>query len=339
MGYRLRKHTISEVARLCGTSKATVSRVLNNPGLVAEPLRLRILAKMEEIGYSPNPFAARLGAKGNWGIALFVFDIVNPFFSLMVREVGHLTMERQIPLTVCDTEADKAKEHIYLDYVLHNRIGGIVFTEGISQSIIERARKQVPVVLIDQHFVPGSIPEVTSDNFKGALQAVEYLIQMNHRRIGFVTGPENWPSAKERYRGYCEALERNNLEFRTELIYRGDFQFESGIRALEYFLGLSDWPTAVFCANDQMAVGVLSKANLLNIQIPADLSLIGFDGIPMLFVVNPNLTTVEQDIPRLCGHAIEMMMKQLNGEKNIKERIIVPTRLQVGETCKKIDGS
>ena len=185
------KYTIVEIAKLCGTSPATVSRVLNNPDIVAAPLRKKIEVIMHDVGYKPNPFASRLSSKSRWGLALFVFDILNPFFAMIVRRISHLAMEQGIPLTVCDTENNEEKERIHLDYLLDNKIGGIIFAEGISMATIERARKHTDTVLIDRHSEEGIISEVSSDNYNGARQAVEYLLQLNHKRIGFISGPEN----------------------------------------------------------------------------------------------------------------------------------------------------
>jgi DNA-binding LacI/PurR family transcriptional regulator len=330
-----KKFTISEIAKICGTSKATVSRVLNNPDLVTKSLRTRVLKTMESVGYVPNPFAKSLGNNGTWGIALFVFDILNPFFAFMVRQIGRLTMQEGIPLTVCDTENDKEKEKVYLDYLLRNKIGGIIFTEGLSLSLIEHAEKRVPIVLIDQQHIRESVPEVASDNFTGALQATEYLIHLNHRRIGFVTGPENWSTARERLKGFREALAKHHIDLDPQLVFNGDFIYESGIRALEYFLSLREWPTAIFCANDQMAVGTLNKAQALNISIPNDISLVGFDGLPLFGLRGMGLTTVRQDIPMLCRHAVDQLMKQFSGQRWCQQTI-VPTQLVVGDTCKKI---
>ena len=348
-GCQVARYTISEIAKLCETSPATVSRVLNNPKLVAKPLRDRIRKKMEEVGYKPNPFASRLSSQSRWGLALFVFDILNPFFALIVRKIGHLAMEQRIPLTVCDTENNEEKERIYLDYLLDNKIAGIIFAEGISMPTIEWAQQQTETVLIDRHFQEGLVAEVTSDNYMGGRQATEYLLQLNHRNIGFIGGPNNWSSAEERMRGYRETLEENNIPFREEMVFPGDLRFESGIRALEYFLTLPQWPSAIFAANDQMAFGVLSKANSMNISIPEDLSVVGFDDIPLYSLYTTKLTTVRQDIDALCNSAFEIMLAKLNGEnggltsrpENAPEekRVVIPTRLKIGETCSKYAGS
>jgi DNA-binding LacI/PurR family transcriptional regulator len=337
----MKRYTITEIAKLCGTSPATVSRVLNNPDLVAKPLRDRIRSKMEEVGYKPNPFASRLSSKSRWGLALFVFDILNPFFALIVRKISHLAMEKRIPLTVCDTENNEEKERIFIDYLLDNKIAGIIFAEGISKATIERAEKAAATVLIDRHFEEGLVSEVTSDNYLGGCQATEYLLQLNHRNIAFIGGPDGWASAEDRFRGYRDTLARHNIPFREEMVFQGDLRFESGISALEYFLTLPEWPSAIFSANDQMAFGVLTKANGLNIAIPEDISLVGFDDIPLYSLYTTKLTAVRQDIDELCQSAFEIMMSKLDpgGKKTEQRRVVIPTKLKIGETCSKYSGT
>jgi len=330
-----------EIARLCGTSPATVSRVLNNPELVVAPLRDKIRHKIEEVGYRPNPFASRLSSKSRWGMALFVFDILNPFFALMVRKIGHLAMERRIPLTVCDTENNEEKEKIYLDYLLENKIAGIIFAEGISLPTIERARSNTATVLIDRHYKEGLVSEVSSDNLLGGTQATEYLLQLNHRNIAFIGGPEDWASAEDRHRGYRETLERYGVPYDPRLVYRGDLTFDSGIKALEYFLALPEWPTAIFSTNDQMAFGVLTRARNLNISIPNDISLVGFDDIPLNGLYSTRLTAIQQDIDGLCRNAFDLLQKKWGPHPEVAEdrRLIIPTKLKIGETCAMYTGN
>jgi DNA-binding LacI/PurR family transcriptional regulator len=331
------QYTIADIARICNTSRATVSRVLNNPSLVAHPLRERIQRTMAELGYKPNPFASRLGSKNGWGLALFVFDILNPFFARLVRRIGHLAMEQGIPLTVCDTENNPEKERLYLDHLMSNRIGGVIFTEGMSTESVDRASRNAPVVLIDRRHRDGHGAEVSSDNYDGARQATEYLLRLQHRRIAFVSGPLGWSSAEARYQGFCDTLHANGIDQDPTLVYRGDLRFESGVSALEYFLTLPQWPTAIFTANDQMAAGVHSKASALNIAIPGDISLVGFDDIPFYGLHDVQLTTVRQDIDQLCEHAFEIMLAKLRGEASNGEPVVVPTGLRVGDTCKKLE--
>ncbi|WP_245537661.1 LacI family DNA-binding transcriptional regulator [Sediminispirochaeta smaragdinae] len=335
------RYTITEFAKICGTSPATVSRVLNNPELVAAPLRKHVEEKMKELGYKPNPFASKLSSKSSWGLALFVFDILNPFFALIVRRISHLAMEQGIPLTICDTENNADKERIYLDYLLDNKIAGVIFAEGISLPTIERAQHYTETVLIDRHSQEGFVSEVSSDNYTGGRQATEYLLQLNHQRIAFISGPENWPSVEDRFHGYRDALDAYGVPFHPELVYQGDLRYESGISAIEYFLTLPEWPTAIFSANDQMAYGAMSKARHLNIAIPEDISLVGFDDIPFHNFFQANLTTVKQDIPALCENAFSILIGKVNNgsQGGIEKRVVVPTTLKIGDTCRKLVGS
>jgi DNA-binding LacI/PurR family transcriptional regulator len=328
------KVTITDLAKTCGVSKATVSRVLNHPEMVSEPLRNRIRETMAKLGYTPNPFARTLGTGGSHGIGLFVLDILNPFFGLVAREINKLAFERGIPLTVCDSDYNAEMEMVYLDHVIQNHIGGIIFTEGISERAVDMAEGKVPMVLIDLHYEDRLLPEVTSDNFGGAFAATEYLIQLNHKRIGFVTGPLEWSTALHRFRGYQAALEKHGIPFDPGLVYHGDFRPESGMEAIDYFFSRAEWPTAVFCSNDQMVFGALNKAQVLNLSIPQDFSLVGFDDIPLVSLVRPKITTVRQDVPVLCRKAMDLLDGQIRGESR-QDRVVVPTQFMARETCKK----
>jgi LacI family repressor for deo operon, udp, cdd, tsx, nupC, and nupG len=192
----------------------------------------------------------------------------------------------------------------------------------------------VPVVLIDLHSKDGAFPEVTSDNFGGALAATDYLIQLNHRRIGFVTGPLEWSTALQRFRGYKAALEKHKIPFDPGLVYHGDFRPESGMQAIDHFFSMGEWPTAIFCSNDQMVFGALNKAQNLNLSIPQDFSLVGFDDIPLVSLVRPRITTVRQDVPALCRTAMELLNKQIKGN-SCQDLVIVPTQFMARDTCKK----
>lgn len=328
------KVTITNLARTCGVSKATISRVLNHPELVSESLRNRIMETIEQLGYRPNPFARGLGTGGFHGIALFVLDILNPFFALVTREINKLAFASGIPLTVCDSDYSEEMETVYLNYVIQNRISGIIFTEGISETAVNKARERVPVVLIDLHCEGGNLPEVTSDNFGGALAATEYLIQLNHRRIGFVAGPLEWSTALQRFRGYQAALEKHKIPFNPDLVYHGDFRPDSGMQAIDHFFSMRQWPTAVFCSNDQMVFGALNKAQNLNLSVPEDFSLIGFDDIPLVSLVRPKITTVRQDVATLCRTALELLNRQIKGDSP-QGGVVVPTQFIARDSCKK----
>ena len=330
------KVRIDDIARLCNVSKATISRVLNHPELVNQAQRDRILKVMNETGYSPNQFAQKLGrSEEHYGLALFVYDIVNPFFSLMTRALSTLSLQQNIPMFVFETINNIERERLYLDMLIKNRVGGVIFTAGVSEETIKRARNHFPVVVIDQHLEDMDIPEVGSDNFNGAKDAVEYLIKLNHKKIAFIAGPEGWVSSKLRYEGYRYALEAASIPFDPDLVFKGDLQMYSGIEACKYFTSLREWPTAIFSANDQMALGVMNHATLLNLSIPNDLSLIGFDGTSMISQVRPQLTTVRQDIGQISKVAMTLLTSLMEGKTHTNKHL-VETTLVIGDTCRRL---
>ena len=328
------KININDIARMCNTSKATVSRVMNNPGIVAMPLREKVLKVIRETNYSSHPFASNLGSRKKWGFALFVQDILNQFYAVLVREVSQIAMQENIPLTICDTAKSVDKEEMYLENVLRNHISGIIFTEGASKHVIDKALSEVPVVLIDQHD-DINIPhyEITSNNLRGGFIAVEYLIELGHRKIGIITGIGDWSSSGKRFQGYRQALKENDLEYKSEYCFEGSFDVNSGIEALKYFVNKTD-VTAIFSANDRMAFGVLQQATVMGINIPNDISLIGFDNLPLCKIIRPSLSTVEQDYSGLSSKSIECLIKQCQGDfDNWEERIILPVKLIKRKSC------
>ena len=328
------KININDIARMCNTSKATVSRVMNNPVIVAEPLRTRVLNAIQEHNYTSHPFASNLGSRKKWGFALFVQDILNQFYAILVREVSQIAMQENIPLSICDTAKSVEKEEMCLESVLRNHVAGIIFTEGVSKHVVNKALHEVPVVLIDQHYKM-DIPhyEITSDNIRGGFEAVDYLIRLGHRKIGIITGIKDWSSSEKRYQGYREALESNDIEYKEEYCFEGRFDVESGASALKYFIDRTDI-TAIFATNDRMAFGVLQKATVMNIDIPHDMSLIGFDNLPLCNIIKPSLSTVEQNYSGLSSRSIECLIKQCQGDfDNWEERIVLPVKLIKRESC------
>jgi LacI family transcriptional regulator, repressor for deo operon, udp, cdd, tsx, nupC, and nupG len=322
------KITINDIARMCRTSKATVSRVMNNPEIVAAPLRNRVLRTVKECNYTSHPFAKNLGSRTKWGFAIFVQDILNQFYAVLVREVSRIAMEANIPLIICDTAKSVRNEEMYLESVLKNHIAGVIFTEGVSKHIVDRAIREVPVVLLDHHY-DIDIPhyEISSNNLQGGFEAVDYLYKLGHRKIGIITGVKGWTSSEKRYQGYCEALEHNNVKIRKEYCFEGSFDIESGAEALKYFVTETDI-TAIFSANDRMAYGVLQQASVMNISIPQDISLVGFDNLPLCNIIKPSLTTIQQDYVGISSKSIECLLNQCKGVfSGWEESIVLPIKL------------
>lgn len=326
--------TIKDIARWSGYSTATVSRVLNNPEKVADETKRKIISVIEEHDYKPNQLARNFSHNISNNIALFVYDLMNPFFTRLAKEINTRALENGYTLMICDTENKKQREMEYINYLSRSKFAGLILTEGVHREPISKLNNRCSIVSTDRVVeVDGNVPVITSENRQGARKAAEYLVNLGHEKIGFISGPEGISTAEDRKDGFMDIVEKYGLPISEEYVSRGDFRKESGIEGLEHFLSLEETPTAIFCSNDLMATGVLSRAISLNIDIPEDLSVIGFDGISSDIYFD--LTTVEQSIEKLAEEAMVSLMKLIEGEEVSKVKKI-PVELRIGETCQKI---
>lgn len=329
--------TIREIAKICQVSTATVSRVINSPEKVSYHTREKVKKIITKYHYTPNQIAKNLSLNISNSIALFVFDIMNPFFTGLIKELNKLAFDQNYSLIICDTENSRERELKYIDYINMSKMAGIILTEGVSANTINKVDRTCPVVTLDRYVKSNrDYLLVTSTNREGASGAVEYLIGLNHQKIAFIGGPEGTKTANERKKGYFDALKRHRLPVDKKYIFTGNFKKESGIKALRYFLSLDEMPTAIFCANDLMAEGVLSESLLLNLDIPGDLSVIGFDGASTNCF--KKLTTVKQSLKEIGKVIMSELFKMIQDStyRNNKE-IRVSTQLVIGKTCQKLE--
>ena len=327
------KHTtIREISRISGVSIATVSRVINNPESTSPEIRERVMKVIEEYNYVPNQLARNLFSKTSDTIAIFVFDMSNPFFIELVKVTNRLAFDKKHTLIVCDTENDEQKEIDYLNYCQSTRTAGVIITEGTSIDVCTKAAYSMPLVLLDRVLKDSPYPVVTSDNADGIHKALGYLQNLNHRRIGFVSGPREAISARDRLNTYLTIMREQGREVQEGEVFPGDFSIKSGVHALDHFLSQKEKPSAVVCSNDQMAKGMIFRAHALGIRIPEDLSIIGFDGVDGEFFY-PNLTTIVQDVNAIASYLIDTLIK---GSKEGPNRHVVPVKLHVGETCRRV---
>ncbi|HLV09842.1 MAG TPA: LacI family DNA-binding transcriptional regulator [Halanaerobiales bacterium] len=327
--------TIKEIANICQVSTATVSRVINTPDKVSEKTRSKVKKVVEEYNYIPNQIAKNFSSNISNSIALFVFDIMNPFFTELIKRLNKYAFDENYSLLICDTANSRERELKYIDYINMSKIAGLILTEGVSADTINKIDESCPVVCIDRYVdCCKDYLLVTSANREGANTAVEYLVNLNHRKIAFLGGPEGVKTADERKKGYLDIVKKHDLPIDERYILTGDFKRESGIEALEYFLSLDESPTAVFCANDLMAEGILSRALSLNLNIPEDLSLIGFDGVSNNYF--KRMTTVRQLLDEITGVVMSELFKMFQNDNYYNdEEIKIPTRLFIGDTCQK----
>ncbi|RKX77895.1 MAG: LacI family transcriptional regulator [Spirochaetes bacterium] len=328
--------TIQDVARLAGVSIATVSRVINNsPHKVNRETRGRVLKVIQDLGYRPNALAKSLLNKKTMTIGVIIPDISNPYYAEILRGIQDVAEEHGYAVTIQNT--DRNQERIIKQiYLLREKLAdGIIFSGGIIHgfgplSALREMREKV--VVIGRHEV--DFPAVRVDNIGGATQAIQHLIDLGHRKIGFIGGSAMSTTVMDRLTGYRNALAQNGYRPDEELIKEANFTPESGYTVAKAMLSQSNRPTAVFAANDQMAFGVIKAAREIGLHVPDELAVVGFDDIPLSYYFEPPITTVK--IPRyeLGVAAMQMLIDLINGNNFERNRWFKTELLVRGSTAK-----
>lgn len=214
-----------------------------------------------------------------------------------------------------------------------NKLDGVIVSCFLRiEAQIQEIKKSVPVVAIDNSASDMAIPSVIIDNFNALVDCVDYLCANNHREIGFMTGLEDSDVGKNRYEGYKSGLAKQGIEVKQELIFRGNYTFGSGVSGVDYFLTLENKPTAIICANDSMALGAKSRLHQLGLDVPGDISIIGFDDIDVASQVVPALTTVAVPIDEIASCAYTMLMDLIDGKTLASSHVALATRLVVRDS-------
>lgn len=318
---------IREIARLAGVSIATVSRVINHPEQTTPKTREKVLSVIEKHHYVPNQTMKTIFSRSSNSVALFVYDMSNPFYTSLIQELNRVAFQHKYALLICDTANDAKKEQDYLDYCVSVQVKGIILTEGFD-FVASSEFLRSPLVMFDRSGL-NTWSCVQSDNSDAVYRAVHYLYNFNHRRIAFVMPDVSLLSIARRRQGFCQATEELGIAQPEYIFARGNtLGVEIGKEALNYFLSLPKPPSAIVCANDMVAQGVLVRAQELHIEVPADLSVIGFDGVTSPLFTKP-LTTVRQDIPKIAQTLIELCLHP----REEAQSITIPTEFISGSTC------
>ncbi|MBA2394082.1 MAG: LacI family DNA-binding transcriptional regulator [Ktedonobacteraceae bacterium] len=317
------KRTIDDIARLAGVSKATVSRVLNHKPDVDPLTRERILHIMEEEGFVPSITASGLAGGRSRLIGVLVPSFTWPLIPDVMRgvaEVVGLTPYEMVLYSINDSIRDNGSNGDVIDHILATKLtaGILAILPGQSSKHVVRLHKHgFPVVMIDDQELPGELPWIGADNREGAHAAVCHLLHLGHRRIAHIQGPLKHLCSRERYQGYCQALEEAGLRIDPELVLEGDFTPVGGRSAASklFALPVEQRPTAIFAASDPMAYGVFAAAEEYGLHIPRDIALVGFDDIASSAHVRPALTTVRQPFYEMGQHGIKLLLSMLNGPR------------------------
>lgn len=325
---------IKDVARLAGVSPATVSRVLNGSDGVRPDTRARVMAAVRQLNFSPSAMAKGLreGRSGTAGIC--VPDLSSMFFMEVVKGVENTLALSDYRLVMCDSQNQMKKERENCRWLLSGGVDALILIGPMMEqaALEELAALGTPVGLFGRQLDHPNVTYVTVENRVTAFRATEHLINHGHRKIAFVRGTPGVVDGEQREAGYREALAQYGLPFRSEWAVNGHFTEEGGMRALDALLELPERPTAVFAANDEMAIGILVEARRLGLSVPEELAVVGFDNIRLARLISPALTTVNQ--PRMDGgfRLAQNLAQRLSGSAD-PEHILLQADLVMRQSC------
>jgi LacI family transcriptional regulator len=322
-----RSVTIVDVARESGVSYSTVSRVLNGFEFVKDATRQKVLEAAERLGYVANLQARSLAGGRSRIIGLVVPAIDNGYIGEIVRGIDEELADANYDLLLHTTHHRRNKESLYVNTIANGLTDGLLLMVPLVQTeyLHILRERNFPYVLIDQNDPDNLSNVVESTNWEGAYQATSYLIKQGHKKIAHITGLNDLSSARERHDGYRAALKAHLLPYEKSYVVEGDFLYPRGYTMMRKLLRLADRPTAVFAANDLSAFGAMQAIRDAGLQIPDDISIIGFDDIPAASIMSPKLTTVSQPLYQMGRETTRLLLELIDNPDRPPQRITLET--------------
>jgi LacI family transcriptional regulator len=316
-----RKPTQEDVARVAGVSQALVSYVINDTPTVSIPdlTKQRIRAAVIELGYVPNSAARSLRTRKTMSIASLIPDITNPFYPALERGIQDVAESNGYDLIIYNTDGIAEKERKSVGSVRQRHVDGLIMTVfHLTPDDFRVLRDDGTAVVVfgpnQEGWMEAGIDNLFVENTVAAYTIVNHLIERGHRRIAMIAGVEATPPRERRVLGYKKALAEHDICLDQILIRGGGFNEAGGYEGMKELLKLDPRPTAVFAANDLMAIGAMMALREAGLEIPSDIAVVGFDDIPAASLVNPPLTTIAQHPEKLGKRAAEMLLERLRGE-------------------------
>lgn len=327
--------TIRDVAEAAGVSIATVSRVLNNKDHpVGAETRQRILAAADNLGYRPNVAARSLRTDRSATVGIIVDDIVGPFATQIIRGIQDRLRASGYLCVIISADWDPEAEREAIHDLVSRSIDGIIFSETwhhTAANLLDIASK--PFVFVHRQFAaPGQYSTIPDERY-GAHLAMDHLIRLGHRRIGYINGPAHYYASALRLEGYREELAGAGIEFDPALVARGDWELQSGYVGMQQLLQAQPRLTALFAGNDLMAAGAIYALHEAGLRAPADVAVVGYDDREISRTFRPRLTTVTLPCYEMGQAAAQMLLDRMEGKSDIAEEVQVRGHLLVRESC------
>jgi DNA-binding LacI/PurR family transcriptional regulator len=332
-----RQLNIGEIARRASVSTATVSRTLNQSGAVRPETARKVWRAAAELNYYPNSHARALVSGRSRLLGLIVSDITNPFFPELIHSFETLATQHQYDLILTSTDYQTARMTGCLRRMLERKVDGVaIMTSEMDVGLIkELSRRGVPLVFMDVGQVGPRMSHVLIDYANGTRQAVDHLVELGHKRLAFISGPLDLHSARTRRQAFLDGMRAHRLKTEPRLVREGTHTADGGQRAMGLLLRGAVRPSAVVCSNDWTAIGALHAIDAAGLRVPEDISIVGFDDIPLASYMKPPLTTVRMSAGDVGSTAFDALFRLIGGERLEGDIYQVPTSLVVrGSTAR-----
>ncbi|TDG00571.1 LacI family DNA-binding transcriptional regulator [Paenibacillus piri] len=328
------KRTIYDVADAAGVSIATVSKVINGTGRISDKTRKHVIAVMDRLQYKPSMVASALTGKSTYTIGLTLPDLANPYFAEIARAVEDRGHEYGFSLFICSTDNDPEKEDRYFSLLTQKRVDGIIVATRTTKELFlkQLVQRKIPIALIAGEMPSLALDAVMVDDYLGGYQAGSHLVELGHRRIAILAEDMEHVSNRERIRGCVQAMQDAGIANDEALTRVGGFSLDTGRAAATGLLTGPEPPTALFACNDLLAIAGIQAAREQGLQVPADLSVVGFDNTILATMIDPSLTTVAQPTQEIGRQAVDLLVQEIRGEKTGKQRAVLLPELIVRQS-------
>lgn len=327
--------SLRQVAEFANVSPSTVSRFVRGQLRMRADTEARVRRAMETLGYPvralTKPVTTRAVRRTSAEtIALILPEMDNAYYGIIADHVVEEAERRGLFVLLCSTRNQVLKEESYIELLTGGKVAGLLYlgSHRHNARLVDAVRRGFPVVVVDE-LIAGLPPVdcVIMDDYAGGYQATGHLVQLGHRRIAFVGGPTELHSVGERFRGFTDALVKVSLDARDQIRLAGPFAEQFGMNAMSHLLARQPMPTAVFGASDSIALGLLAASGTHGVQVPDELSIVGFDDLRFSEYVRPRLTTVHSPVDRLSAIGVEMLVERLEGSTVPARKEILPVSL------------
>lgn len=327
--------TLEMVAKEAGVSPATVSRILNGSAVVSPVRKKSVDDAIAKLGFVPNPVARGLAGGRTFSIGVVTQALDSPFYGSALRGIEEKLLPLGYSPLFVSGQWDAEVETRCMDVLRSRRVDGIIVLTGrLTDKALKAYAKSLPIVVTGRKLSAPGLAALYCDNVEGARLATQHLIDLGHRQIAFISGDPQHPDAIDRLQGYRNALEAARIRFDPALVAEGGFYEASGLQAVGDLLATRKRFTAIFAANDQMAVGAALGLSRHSLRVPEDVSLIGYDDLSSSLYSNPPLSSIHQSAYELGQQAVDVLLQMLAGDKPVFE--VPAPRLVSRESCRRL---